>query len=68
MTRSFGGRRQYCYNSDIYWEYSEKIVKKLLSHYKDEKSIISWQVDNEFGHEGSDMCFCEQCQEKFRIF
>ena len=68
MVRSFGGRRQYCYNSDIYWEYSEKIVKKLISHYKGEKSIISWQVDNEFGHEGSDMCFCEQCQEKFRVF
>lgn len=67
-TRVFGGRRQYCFNSDIYREYSKKIVEKLVKHYKKEESIIVWQVDNEFGHEGSDMCYCEQCQSKFREF
>ncbi len=32
--RVFGGRRQYCYNSDIYMEYSLKIVDALVKHYK----------------------------------
>jgi beta-galactosidase len=67
-TRVFGGRRQYCYNSEVYREYTKKIVQKLVNHYKDEESIIVWQIDNEFGHEGSDMCFCEQCHLKFREF
>ncbi|MDN5305082.1 MAG: beta-galactosidase [Fusobacteriaceae bacterium] len=66
--RVFGGRRQYCYNSDIYLEYSNKIVTKLVEHYKDEEDIISWQIDNEFGHEGSDMCYCENCQTKFKKY
>lgn len=66
--RSFGGRRQYCYNSPIYLEYSNKIVNKLVDHYKNEETIISWQVDNEFGHEGSDDCYCETCQNKFQEF
>lgn len=65
---SFGGRHVYCFNSHILYEYSEKIIRKLVDHYKDEKSIIAWQVDNEIGHEGSDECFCDNCQKQFRLF
>ncbi len=67
-TRVFGGRRQYCFNSKIYWEYSRRIVEKLIEHYSNEKSIIAWQIDNEFGHEGSDMCYCPQCHSAFIEF
>ncbi len=66
--RVFGGRRQYCFNSEIYSEYSGRIVERLVSHYKDEESVIAWQIDNELGHEGSDICYCEQCQQAFRTF
>ncbi len=66
--RVFGGRRQYCYNSSIYRDYTKKIVKKLVDNYKDEKSLIAWQIDNEFGHEGSDICYCEQCHLNFQEF
>jgi len=66
--RVFGGRRQYCFNSDNYINYTKKIVEKLVDHYKDEKQVISWQIDNEFGHEGSDMCYCSNCHKKFQAF
>lgn len=66
--RVFGGRRQYCYNSRIYRDYSAGIVRKLVGHYRDEEAIIAWQIDNEFGHEGSDMCYCEQCHADFQEF
>ncbi len=65
---SFGGRRQYCYNSSKYNELSLRIVEKLITHYKDEKQIISWQIDNELGHEGSDMCFCDECHHQFQQY
>ncbi len=64
----FGGRRQYCYNSDVYMKYSKNIVKALVKHYKNEDAIVSWQIDNEFGHEGSDMCYCPICHEKFQKY
>ena len=67
-TRVFGGRRQYCYNSETYREYTRKIVDKLVEHYKDEETIVAWQIDNEFGHEGSDQCYCEQCHCGFQRF
>ncbi|WP_226581274.1 beta-galactosidase [Halobacillus litoralis] len=64
--RVFGGRRQYCFNSDAYRKYAARITRKLVEHYKDEEAIVSWQIDNEFGHEGSDMCYCDQCHHKFQ--
>ena len=66
--RVFGGRRQYCFNSNIYREYSRKIVEHLIAHYRDEEAIIAWQIDNEFGHEGSDLCYCDQCHGAFQKF
>ncbi|MGL5379140.1 beta-galactosidase [Clostridium sp.] len=66
--RVFGGRRQYCFNSKKYNEYSIKIIKALVNNYKDEKAIVAWQIDNEFGHEGSDECFCNECRQSFREY
>ena len=66
--RVFGGRRQYCFNSDKYRELTVRIVEKLVTHYRDEEILTTWQIDNEFGHEGSDMCYCEKCQEAFTTY
>lgn len=66
--RTFGGRHVYCFNSNVMYEYSEKIIRKLVSHYKDEEAIVAWQIDNEIGHEGSDVCYCSQCQIAFQRY
>ena len=64
----FGGRRQYCFNSKVYYTYSEKIIRALADHYKNEEAIVAWQIDNEFGHETSDLCFCKNCEAAFREY
>ena len=66
--RVFGGRHVYCFNSPAMYEYSEKIIRELVSHYKDEPAIVAWQVDNEIGHEDSDICYCAQCRDAFRKY
>lgn len=66
--RTFGGRHVYCFSSPNMYKYSEKIIRALVEHYKDEKAIVAWQIDNEIGHEGSDVCFCSNCQKRFREF
>lgn len=66
--RTFGGRHVYCFNSPVMYEYSEKIICALVEHYKDEENIVAWQIDNEFGHEGSDVCYCKQCQSAFQKY
>lgn len=66
--RAFGGRRLYCFNSPEMYEYTERIVRALVGHYRGEKQIIAWQIDNEIGHEGSDLCWCPQCQRAFQRY
>ncbi len=66
--RSFGGRRLYCYNSKVYRDYSLRMVEALVDHYKDESALFMWQVDNEWGHEGSDDCYCSACHGGFQGF
>ena len=68
QAHAFGGRREYCFNSPVYREYARRIVKNLVQHYADEPAIIAWQIDNEFGHEGSDQCYCDQCHHAFQAF
>ncbi|REE77744.1 beta-galactosidase [Paenibacillus taihuensis] len=68
LVRAFGGRRQYCYNSSIYQRYAGEITRRLVEHYANETAIVSWQLDNEFGHEGSDMCYCQTCGAAFQQF
>lgn len=66
--RSFGGRHVYCFHSTAMYQYSEKIIRKLVEHYKEESAIVAWQIDNELGHEGSDVCYCKQCQKAFQEY
>lgn len=66
--RTFGGRHVYCFSSPVLYEYSEKIIRNLVEHYKDEEAVVAWQLDNEIGHEGADVCFCQQCQTGFQKF
>ncbi|MBR4422368.1 MAG: beta-galactosidase [Erysipelotrichaceae bacterium] len=61
----FGARRGHCYANDIYLERVYALARKMAEHYRDEESIVAWQIENEIGHEGSDMCYCETCHRKF---
>jgi beta-galactosidase len=60
-------RRQCCYNSPIYRQFSRKIVEALVRHYRDNTNIIGWQIDNEMNNENPE-CFSESCRTAFRTW
>lgn len=62
---AYGGRHTVCYSSRSYLERCKGIVRALAEHYRDERRIVAWQIDNELGHEGSDKCYCENCRRGF---
>ena len=66
--RAFGGRHVYCFNSPVMYEYSGRIIRAMAEHYRDEEQVAAWQIDNELGHEGSDVCYCPQCHRAFQGF
>lgn len=64
----YGARRGHCFNNDHYLLKASNLAINMARHYKDEKSIVAWQVDNEIGHEDSDMCYCPTCERKFKDY
>jgi len=60
---AFGARRHYCITNRNYYSYSEKIIKRLAEHYRDNPQVIGWQVDNEFG---GPKCYCDSCRKEFQ--
>ncbi len=68
QSRGFGGRRHGCYNSPVMREYAGKIARAMAEHYRGEGQVAAWQIDNEIGHEGSDLCWCPHCHRAFQEF
>lgn len=69
--KTFYGMRQ---NMDIsdptYRAYAERLIRNLVSHYKDNQTVIGWQVDNEtsaYGASNDDVFrgFVEHLRQKF---
>lgn len=58
-----GIRGHRCYTNPVFRRKTKEIVTALAQHYKDDKRVISWQIDNEVE---ANFCCCESCTEGFR--
>ena len=61
---TFGNRREYCPNNDVYQEHTQRIVTAMAERYAGHPAVIGWQIDNEFG----DRCYCPACAQKFQTW
>lgn len=62
-----GMRRHYNYNSEIYKEYTARIVEKIAEHYCPHPAIIGWQIDNELNCE-TNVFYSESDHKAFRKY
>ncbi len=60
-----GIRGHRCYNSPALREKIAIIIGEMTKRYRDRKSVIAWQIDNELE---ANFCRCEHCQNAFRIW
>jgi beta-galactosidase len=66
--RTFGTRRQACMNSATYRRAARAITQACATHFAHDPSVIGWQLDNELGHEGSDLCVCDHCSKAWHLW
>ena len=66
--RNFGTRRQACLNAPEYLSACESIVRACAQHFSGAPGVVGWQVDNELGHEGSDLCVCAHCRGAWHLW
>lgn len=64
--KGFGARRNYCFNSSVYYTYTEKIVTQMAQTFRHDPNVFSWQIDNEFGMIDTTRCYCEDCKRAFQ--
>ena len=60
-----GIRGHRCYNSPSFLKFAKRIIDRMTSHYRGNKAIIAWQIDNELE---SNFCFCENCITEYRTW
>lgn len=70
-TSSFGLRQNTDLSNPTYRFYSERVIRKIMEHYKDHPAIIGYQIDNETRPAGASnhdvqVSFVERLKEKFK--
>lgn len=55
-----GTRRAYCLNSDVYWDYSQKIIRATAAALGKHPQLIAWQIDNGLGGHDTASSFNEE--------
>ncbi|HZU27354.1 MAG TPA: beta-galactosidase [Bryobacteraceae bacterium] len=66
----YGMRQNMDIESPIYRFYAERVIRKLVEHYRDNPAVIGWQIDNEtasYGASNHDVFvgFVNHLKEKF---
>ena len=52
-----GTRHAVCYNSDLFWDYSKKIVWSMANSLGDHSRLIAWQIDSGIGGHTTEFSF-----------
>ena len=60
LVKHEGTRRAYCLNSDVYWDYTRRIVRALAGALGTHPSLIAWQIDNGLGGHLTEASFNEE--------
>lgn len=62
VRRKYGRRHNACPNSPTYRKYAAALTEQIAKRYADYGNIVAWHVSNEYGG----ICYCENCEKKFR--
>jgi beta-galactosidase len=60
-----GTRRAVCLTSDVYWDYSKRIVTAMAEALGDHPQLIAWQIDNGMGGNDSEFSFNEATRKEW---
>ncbi len=63
-----GTRRAVCLSSDIFWEYSKRIVTAMAQALGNHPQLVAWQIDNSVGGDDSEFSFNEATREEWHLW
>ncbi len=63
-----GTRHACCLNSDVYWDYSKKIVRAMAQALGQHPQLIAWQIDNNVGDHSMQPSFNEETRRDWHMW
>jgi len=60
-----GTRRAVCLTSDIFWDYSKRIVSQMAAALGDHPQLLAWQIDNGIGAHDTEFSFNEATRKEW---
>src|SRR5882757_3589324 len=49
----YGMRQKMNFDDPVFRRYAQRMIRQLVSHYRDNTTVIGWQLDNETGPNGA---------------
>jgi beta-galactosidase len=68
LVKHEGTRRAVCLSSDVYWDYSRRIVTAMVEALGDHPQLIAWQIDNSMGGNDTEFSFNESTREEWHFW
>ena len=68
LTRREGTRRACCLNSNVYWDFSKRIVSAMAKALGKHPQLIAWQIDNGLGGHLTESSFNEQTRRDWHAW
>ncbi|HVV72680.1 MAG TPA: beta-galactosidase, partial [Verrucomicrobiae bacterium] len=59
LVKHEGTRRAVCLNSDVFWQYSKRIVEQMAKALGQHPGLLAWQIDNGLGGNFTEASFNE---------
>ena len=63
-----GTRRAVCLSSDVFWDYSKRIVTAMVEALGDHPQLIAWQIDNSMGGNDTEFAFNDATREEWHFW
>ena len=68
LTKHEGTRRAVCLNSEVYWNYSKRLVENMARVLGSHPQLIAWQIDNSLGGNFTEAAFNEDARRDWHLW
>ena len=68
LVKHAGTRRAVCLNSNVYWDYSKRIVEKMAQALGSHPQLLAWQIDNSLGGNFTEAAFNEDTRRDWHLW
>ena len=68
LVKREGTRRAVCLNSDVFWDYSKRIVENMAKALGQHPQLIAWQIDNGLGGNFTEAAFNEDTRRDWHLW